>query len=61
MSGAADLISFGTPFSNPDLVRRFTVGAPLAATDAATLYAGAERGYIDYPTMRFEAHEGSHS
>jgi N-ethylmaleimide reductase len=52
VSGAADLISFGMPFiANPDLVERIAVRAPLAGTDAATLYAGEERGYIDYPTL----------
>lgn len=51
-SGTADLISFGMPFvSNPDLVRRFRVGAVLAGADSSTLYAGEEHGYIDYPTL----------
>jgi 2,4-dienoyl-CoA reductase-like NADH-dependent reductase (Old Yellow Enzyme family) len=48
----ADAISFGRPFiSNPDLVYRLAVGAPLAPGDVATYYAGAAEGYVDYPTL----------
>ena len=51
-SGAADLVSFGRPFiSNPDLVRRLRVNAPLNALDKNTLYGGGAGGYIDYPTL----------
>jgi N-ethylmaleimide reductase len=51
-SGSADLIAFGRPFiSNPDLVERLRVGAPLAEIDKATLYGGGEKGYTDYPAM----------
>jgi 2,4-dienoyl-CoA reductase-like NADH-dependent reductase (Old Yellow Enzyme family) len=50
--GVADGISFGRPFiSNPDLVHRIAVGAPLAPGDVATYYAGAVEGYVDYPTL----------
>jgi N-ethylmaleimide reductase len=50
--GIADAISFGRPFiSNPDLVRRIAIGAPLAPGDIATFYSGAAEGYIDYPTL----------
>lgn len=46
----ADAISFGRPFiANPDLVARWKSGAPLAKFDLATLYAGGEAGYSDYP------------
>ncbi len=49
-AGDADLVSFGAPYiSNPDLVERFAAGAPLAAPDRATMYGGAEKGYVDYP------------
>ena len=49
--GIADGISFGRPFiSNPDLVHRIAVGAPLSEGDIATFYAGGAAGYIDYPT-----------
>jgi N-ethylmaleimide reductase len=48
----ADLFVFGRPFiSNPDLVERLEIGAPLAALDPTTLYGGGAKGYIDYPTL----------
>jgi len=50
--GIADGISFGRPFiSNPDLVHRIAVGAPLAPGNVATFYSGAAEGYVDYPTL----------
>lgn len=49
---AADLIAFGRPFiSNPDLVERLRLAAPLNPADQATFYAGGEKGYIDYPAL----------
>jgi N-ethylmaleimide reductase len=54
-AGAAHAVSFGAPFvSNPDLVRRFELGAPLAAGDRSTFYGGAEKGYTDYPALEAE-------
>ena len=55
-AGHADLISFGRPFiSNPDLVRRFSEGLPLAPdADIAHWYADTEEGYAD-----FAEHPGS--
>jgi N-ethylmaleimide reductase len=51
-SGTADLVSYGRFFiSNPDLVRRFREGAPLADFDPKTLYTPGPEGYIDYPTL----------
>lgn len=51
-NGEADLISFGKLFiSNPDLVERFSVNAPLNEFDASTFYGGDEHGYTDYPFM----------
>ena len=51
-SGAADFVSFGSPFiANPDLVERFRTGAELASFDPAFFYQGEERGYIDYPAL----------
>jgi N-ethylmaleimide reductase len=48
----ADLIAFGKPFiANPDLVRRFKLGAPLNEPDKATFYGGGAKGYVDYPTL----------
>ena len=50
--GIADAISFGRPWiSNPDLVHRLAVGAPLAPGDVASFYAGEAHGYVDYPAL----------
>jgi 2,4-dienoyl-CoA reductase-like NADH-dependent reductase (Old Yellow Enzyme family) len=50
--GIADGISFGRPFiSNPDLVHRLAIGAPLAPGDVSTFYSGDARGYVDYPPL----------
>lgn len=50
-SGLADMIGFGRPFvSNPDLPERIEKGYPLAEHDPSTLFGGAEKGLIDYPT-----------
>jgi len=51
--GLADLIAFGRPYiANPDLVQRFTEGAPLADVDWETVYSSGERGYSDYPAYQ---------
>ncbi len=51
--GRADLIAFGRPFiSNPDLVIRLLLDAPLMPLNQETLYGGAEQGYTDYPFLR---------
>lgn len=51
-AGHADLIAFGRWFiSNPDLPRRFELGAALNPYDRSTFYAGGERGYVDYPAL----------
>ena len=51
-SGQADAVLFGKLFiANPDLPRRFALGAGLAQPDPATFYAGGERGYVDYPAL----------
>ena len=50
--GIADGISFGRPFiSNPDLVHRLAMGAPLSPGDVATFYSGGAEGYVDYPAL----------
>lgn len=55
-SGAADLIAFGRPFiSNPDLVERLRLNAPLNELDRKTLYGGGAEGYVDYPTLKSAA------
>ena len=49
-SNKADLVSFAKPFiGNPDLVRRFREGLPLAASSPETYYQGGPQGYVDYP------------
>lgn len=48
----ADLIVFGKPFiSNPDLVERMRVDAPLSEPNKETFYHGGAKGYVDYPFM----------
>ncbi|MBQ0796919.1 alkene reductase [Zhongshania sp.] len=43
-------ISFGRAFiANPDLVRRFQEGLPLANIDPSSLYTPGAKGYCDYP------------
>ncbi|MBY7781181.1 alkene reductase [Vibrio fluvialis] len=50
-SGLADLIGFGRPFvANPDLPARIQLGLPWAKHDPDTLFGGAGKGLIDYPT-----------
>jgi N-ethylmaleimide reductase len=50
--GHADLIVFGKPFiSNPDLVERLRINAPLAEPDRANFYHGEAHGYTDYPIL----------
>jgi len=50
--GIADGISFGRPFiSNPDLVHRIAIGAPLSPGDVRTFYSGGAAGYVDYPAL----------
>ena len=47
-----DLVAFGVPFlANPDLVKRFQIGAALNEADSSTFYQGREKGYIDYPFL----------
>jgi N-ethylmaleimide reductase len=48
--GHADMVAFGKLFiSNPNLVERFSHGAPLTSWDQETFYYGGAKGYIDYP------------
>ena len=50
--GLADAVVYGTKFiSNPDLPRRFKLGAPLSEPDQTTFYTPGERGYTDYPQL----------
>lgn len=51
----ADLIAFGRPFiSNPDLVKRMKVNAPLADPDFSTFYTPEAKGYTDYEPLKKE-------
>lgn len=51
-TGMADAIAFGRLFiANPDLPKRFSVGAPLNRYDRSTFYGGTEKGYTDYPAL----------
>ncbi|PRW44569.1 12-oxophytodienoic acid reductase [Chlorella sorokiniana] len=57
-SGAADLVCYGRHFiANPDLPRRFRLGAPLNKYDRNTFYTQGEEGYLDYPYLE-ESEEG---
>ncbi|MCF6170934.1 MAG: alkene reductase [Bacteroidales bacterium] len=48
----ADLVAFGVPFiANPDLVKRFELGLPLAEADKTTYYTSGAKGYTDYPAF----------
>ncbi|KAK9802876.1 hypothetical protein WJX72_010586 [[Myrmecia] bisecta] len=52
-SGHADLIAFGRLWlSNPDLPKRFGLGAPLNKYDRASFYIQDQvKGYTDYPFL----------
>lgn len=51
-NGDADLVAFGVPFiANPDLVRRFELGASLAKPDKSTYYTTGTKGFTDYSAL----------
>lgn len=51
-SGRADAVSYGRAFlANPDLPRRFQLGASLNEPDPTTFYGGDAAGYTSYPTL----------
>lgn len=51
-SGEADAVAFGKLFiANPDLPRRFQLGAPLNVPNPDTFYHPSPEGYIDYPAL----------
>ena len=53
---SADSIAFGALYiANPDLVKRFTLGADLNEPNPETFYGGDEIGYTDYPFLEVEA------
>lgn len=48
----ADAVAFGKLFiANPDLPKRFALGAPLNTPDPSTFYGSGPRGYTDYPSL----------
>jgi 2,4-dienoyl-CoA reductase-like NADH-dependent reductase (Old Yellow Enzyme family) len=52
----ADAVAFGKLFiANPDLPRRFSLGAPLSAWNADTFYSEGPVGYTDYPSLEEKA------
>lgn len=51
-AGEADAVAYGSAFlANPDLPRRFALGAPLNTPNPALFYAPGAQGYIDYPAL----------
>jgi 2,4-dienoyl-CoA reductase-like NADH-dependent reductase (Old Yellow Enzyme family) len=51
-AGEADAVAFGKLFiANPDLPRRFALGARLNTPDPGTFYGSGPRGYTDYPAL----------
>ena len=52
-NGIAEMVSYGALYlANPDLPRRFELNSELNEPDRATMFAGGERGYIDYPFLQ---------
>jgi N-ethylmaleimide reductase len=50
--GVADVVAVGRAFlANPDLPRRWEIGAPMNAPVQATFYGGGAEGYTDYPFL----------
>ena len=55
-AGEADAVAFGKLFiANPDLPRRFTLGAPLNPWNTETFYSDGPAGYTDYPALEEHA------
>src|SRR4028118_510747 len=55
-AGEAEAVAWGKQFiANPDLPRRFALGAPLNEPDASTFYGSGPQGYTDYPTLHASA------
>lgn len=51
-SRRADMVAFGRAYiSNPDLVERLRLNAPLNDLHRETLYGGGAKGYTDYPAL----------
>lgn len=51
-AGEVDAVAFGKSFiANPDLPKRFELGAPLNNPRPETFYGGGADGYTDYPAL----------
>jgi len=51
-AGEADAVAFGKLFiANPDLPKRFKLGAPLNEPIVETFYTHGPEGYVDYPSL----------
>jgi N-ethylmaleimide reductase len=51
-AGKADLIAVGKPIlANPDLKKRWEIGAALNPPDMSTFYTPGPKGYTDYPAL----------
>jgi 2,4-dienoyl-CoA reductase-like NADH-dependent reductase (Old Yellow Enzyme family) len=51
-AGEADAVAFGKPFiANPDLPRRFALGAALNVPRSDLFYCPGPQGYTDYPAL----------
>jgi len=51
-AGEADAVAYGKLFiANPDLPRRFALGAALNRWTSATFYTAGAEGYTDYPAL----------
>ncbi|CAH0648389.1 MULTISPECIES: N-ethylmaleimide reductase [Pseudomonas] len=56
--GLIDAVAFGRAYiSNPDLVERLRIGAPLETARDVGVYGGTDEGYTDYPTLRTQANQ----
>ena len=52
LSGEADAVAFGKLFiANPDLPKRFKVGADLNDPNPETFYSHGPEGYVDYSSL----------
>ncbi|MCG8525018.1 MAG: hypothetical protein MI748_01470 [Opitutales bacterium] len=52
VNGETDAIFIGSLYiANPDLEKRFEVGALLNGPDPSTFFTSGEKGYIDYPFL----------
>lgn len=50
--GIAKIISYGALYlANPDLPKRFEIGAELNSPDRGTMFGGGNQGYTDYPFL----------